>query len=244
MNLSVVIPVHNESANIAPLIVELTDTLEEKYDYELIYVDDASTDDTAIQLERMMTRYPRLRVIKHRVCCGQSMAIFSGVKAAASPLIATLDGDMQNDPKDIPMLVATYMDHRTEGDVMVIGLRANRQDTLWRKISSKIANSVRRSLLKDQASDTGCGLKVFSRALFLSMPYFDHMHRFLPALAGRANAPVFSVAVNHRSRSHGISNYGTLDRLKAGIVDLAGVLWLLKRFNHPHAIEVNSHADH
>lgn len=238
MKLSVVIPVHNEAANIEPLIEELIETLNGKFDYEMIYVDDASTDNTPDQLKKMLKTHPRLRVITHRVCCGQSTAIFTGIQKASSPLIATLDGDMQNDPRNIPLLVDMYLRHSEEGEVMITGFRAKRHDTLWRKVSSRIANTVRQGILKDSTMDTGCGIKVFSRSFFLTLPYFDHMHRFLPALSKRAGAMVLSVPVNHRPRHHGVSNYGTLDRLMAGVVDLAGVFWLIKRFKNPEITEV------
>ena len=238
MKLSVVVPVHNESGNIEPLVKELSETFDGVYDYELIYVDDASTDDTVLQLKGLLTTNPRLRIIEHHVCCGQSTAISTGIKAASYPLVATLDGDMQNDPRDIPLLVDMYMRNQEMGEVMVIGFRSKRQDTAWRRVTSWIANLVRRALLKDNTMDTGCGLKVFKRSFFLSLPYFDHMHRFLPALAMRAGATVLSVPIHHRPRHHGVSNYGSVDRLIAGVVDLIGVFWLVKRFKHPDATEV------
>jgi len=237
VKLSVVVPVHNEIDNIKPLIAEIVHALDDQHDYEMIFVNDASTDHTLYQLKKMMQRYPHLRVLTHSICCGQSTALSTGIKAASSPVIATLDGDGQNDPKDIPELVKAFFAHQAEGEVIIAGYRKNRQDTKWKKISSKIANTVRKTILNDDTLDTGCALKIFSKDLFLSLPYFDHMHRFLPALAKRTGAKVISVDVNHRPRAHGTSSYGTIDRLKAGLVDLAGVYWLMKRAKSPGVTE-------
>jgi dolichol-phosphate mannosyltransferase len=156
----------------------------------------------------------------------------TGIKNAAYPLIITLDGDGQNDPANIDKLLRIYTGSETD-DVMLAGYRYQRQDTGWRKLSSRIANAVRSRLLGDETPDTGCGLKVFSRELFLGLPYFDHMHRFLPALVKRAGGKVISVEVNHRPRKAGSSHYGTLDRLAVGIIDIIGVIWLMKRAKIP-----------
>lgn len=226
-DLSVVVPVHNESMNLKPLLDEIVGALEDLCDYEIIYVDDGSTDDTLQRLLQLRTTFPRLRVLHHPKAYGQSTALSSGIRSSLATDIATLDGDGQNDPADIPKLWQTLKTMPAKS--MVAGFRKNRKDTAWRRFSSRLANRVRAGLLKDQTPDTGCGLKVFSRALFLDLPYFDHMHRFLPALARRAGAEVVSVEVNHRPRLAGISKYGTWHRLWVGIIDLFGVIWLQNR---------------
>lgn len=232
MKISVVVPVHNESENISSLVQEISETLTDKHEHEIIFVDDGSTDQTPTLLLELQKEYPRLRPIRHLQCCGQSTALLTGIKNAVYPLIVTLDGDGQNDPADINKLLRTYAGSEAE-EVMLAGYRYQRQDTGWRKLSSRIANAVRSHLLGDETPDTGCGLKVFSRELFLSLPYFDHMHRFLPALCKRAGVKVISVGVNHRPRKAGSSHYGTMDRLAVGIIDIMGVIWLMKRAKIP-----------
>jgi dolichol-phosphate mannosyltransferase len=239
MELSVVVPVHNEEDNVEPLIAEIERVLVDTGDYEMVFVDDGSTDRTLDRLDGLRVRYPRLRVLRHRRCCGQSTALLTGVRVARGRIIATLDGDGQNNPADIPKLVAalkTLEQGGTKG--MVAGFRKRRKDTAWRRFSSRVANVVRGSLLGDNTPDTGCGLKVFSRELFLSLPYFDHMHRFLPALVQRAGGKVVSVEVDHRPRMRGVSKYGTWQRLWAGIVDLFGVMWLQRRAQIPEVEEI------
>ncbi|RTL04460.1 MAG: glycosyltransferase [Lysobacterales bacterium] len=234
MQLSVVVPVHNEGENIAPLIDEIVAALTGREDYEIIYVNDGSRDDTAARLAEAATRLPQLRVITHARACGQSTAVVTGIRHARGRWIATLDGDGQNDPADIPKLLAVLTDPtRPLKRIMAAGYRRKRQDTWIKRISSKIANGVRSRLLGDATPDTGCGLKVFERAVFLELPYFDHMHRFLPALVRRAGYELVSVEVNHRHRTRGVSKYGTLDRLAVGIVDLFGVMWLQRRARVP-----------
>lgn len=230
MELSVVVPVHNEAENLKPLIDEIVQALEGLSDYEIVYVDDGSTDDTLARLTALLPNFPRLRVLHHKKGCGQSTALLTGIRAASGTAIATLDGDGQNDPADIPRLLQALreLQHETP-KAMVAGYRKKRKDTGWRKFSSRVANTVRGGLLGDNTPDTGCGLKVFSRALFLELPYFDHMHRFLPALAQRAGGKVISVEVNHRPRLSGVSKYGTWQRLWVGIVDMFGVIWLQRR---------------
>jgi dolichol-phosphate mannosyltransferase len=239
MELSVVVPVHNEEENVEPLIGEIDRALIDAGDYEMIFVDDGSTDSTLIRLDRLRERYPRLRVLHHRRCCGQSTALVTGVRAAFGRIIATLDGDGQNNPADIPKLIAAFNELDRGGmRSMVAGFRKRRKDTGWRRFSSKVANAVRSSLLRDNTPDTGCGLKVFSRELFLALPYFDHMHRFLPALVQRAGGRVVSVEVDHRPRVRGVSKYGTWHRLWVGIVDLFGVMWLQRRAHVPEVEEI------
>ena len=238
--LAVVVPVHNEAENLAVLIAEIRAALDVACgDYEIIYIDDGSSDDSVEKLLDIKTECPQLRVLSHAKCCGQSAAIVTGIKAARAPVIATLDGDGQNDPADIPALFLALKGAPDRDRLLVAGLRTKRQDTWIKRYSSKIANGVRSRLLSDDTPDTGCSLKVFTRAAFMDMPHFDHMHRFLPALMIRRGGNVISLAVNHRARERGISNYGTWDRLKVGIVDLFGVLWLLRRASHPEARELN-----
>jgi dolichol-phosphate mannosyltransferase len=229
MELSVVIPVRNEAANVAPLVREIAAALDGTIDYEIIYVDDGSVDETAAAVAALARETPRLRLVRHRSSFGQSTAIRTGVKAARAPWIATLDGDGQNDPADIPRLWQMAKAAPREPPLLVAGHRARRRDSAVKRLSSRIANAVRRTLLGDGTPDSGCGLKLFPRALYLELPFFDHNHRFLPALVRRAGGGIVSVPVNHRPRERGRSNYGTLDRLFVGIVDLLGVMWLMRR---------------
>ncbi|MFI3184793.1 MAG: glycosyltransferase family 2 protein [Methylococcaceae bacterium] len=235
MKISIVVPVHNEADNINSLIEEIVSAMSQAEAYEIIYVDDGSNDDTAVVLKQTQQQVKALRVIRHQQSCGQSAAIHTGIKAASFPYIATLDGDGQNDPADIPKLYQVLIQQRNiTGNLwMVAGWRNKRHDSAWRLFSSKVANAVRSRLLGDNTPDTGCGLKVFLKDEFLSLPYFDHMHRFLPALILRAGGQVISEPVSHRVREHGYSKYGTLDRLSVGIVDILGVIWLQKRAKLP-----------
>lgn len=230
--LSVVIPAHNEEANIVPLLDEVRAALRGVVSYEIVVVDDGSSDGTTAALAAD-TAKGDLRPFRHRRQSGQSTALISAVKLARAPWIATLDGDGQNDPADIPAL---WRHLRAANDPMlkmVAGWRARRQDSWTKRISSRIANRVRGGLLGDGTPDTGCGLKLFERDLFLDLPHFDHLHRFLPALTIRAGFKVESVVVNHRPRTGGASHYGTFDRLRVGIVDLLGVMWLNRRQRLP-----------
>ncbi|HKR19470.1 MAG TPA: glycosyltransferase family 2 protein [Stellaceae bacterium] len=236
MDLSIVIPVRNEAANIGPLVREIRAALEGRLDYEVIVVDDGSTDDTVGILRGVKAEFTRLRVLRHARRSGQSAAIRSGVKAARTRWIATLDGDGQNDPADIPRLWELVRSTPT-ALLMIAGMRQKRRDTAAKRLASRLANRIRARLLEDGTPDTGCGLKLFPRALYLDLPFFDHNHRFLPALALRQGGKVQSVAVNHRARSGGVSNYKVFDRLWVGIVDLIGVLWLKRRAVNPEATE-------
>lgn len=229
MQFSVVVPVYNEAGNIRPLLAELGQALHGEQDYEIVYVDDGSEDSTRTELESMCEQFPRLRLLRHPSRCGQSSALLSGVRAARGAWIVTLDGDGQNDPADIPLLLSRMRSCNDAGKLMLAGHRVARQDSWIKCCSSRVANAVRRWILHDETPDTGCGLKLFPRQLFLSLPAFDHMHRFLPALVKREGARVESVPVGHRSRCSGVSKYGVHNRLWVGLVDVCGVMWLQRR---------------
>jgi dolichol-phosphate mannosyltransferase len=233
MELSIVIPMHNEGPNVRPLIGEIAAACEGRLDYEVVVVDDGSRDDTPQQLQAAKQAHPRLRVLRHAEACGQSTAIFSGIHAARAPWIATLDGDGQNDPADIPRLFEAARSGSAQGLKMVAGNRRKRRDNWLRRLSSRVANAVRAWMLKDATPDSGCGLKVFEREAFLRLPYFDHMHRFLPALFRIYRLPVTNIEVNHRPRLKGVSKYGLHNRLWVGIVDLFGLVWLRRRYRLP-----------
>ena len=226
--LSVVVPVHNEEANIAPLIGEIVAALRGLIDFEMVYVDDFSRDGSARVLTEQKRLVPELRVLRHRAQSGQSTAIRNGVKAARGRWIATLDGDGQNDPADIPKLLAERTGATPEIKLFA-GWRVSRRDNFGKRISSRIANAIRSAILKDATPDTGCGIKLFEREAFLDLPYFDHMHRYLPALMQRAGWRSVSVPVNHRPRTAGISKYNNFNRALVGISDLRGVGWLIRR---------------
>ncbi len=239
MDLSVVVPVFNEQENLKPLIDEIHAALDDQLDFEIIYVNDGSTDETLAILKALREQDERLRVLSHAVSCGQSTAVRTGVKAARAPWIATLDGDGQNDPADIMSLFTLVQQENRDSDLcMIAGWRKKRQDSRLKKFSSRLANGVRARVLKDDTPDTGCGLKLFSREIFLELPYFDHMHRFLPALVLRTGKKVQSVEVNHRPRNKGVSKYGVHNRLWTGIVDMLGVLWLQRRGKRPEITEL------
>ncbi len=226
--LSVVVPVFNEQDNVGPLVGEILTALRGRIDFEIVYVDDNSRDATLATLQRLRTEAPELRVLHHVTQSGQSTAVRNGVKAARGPWIATLDGDGQNDPADIPKL----LDERARADANVklfAGWRVHRQDSGSKRWASKLANAIRARMLRDDTPDTGCGIKLFEREAFLELPYFDHMHRYLPALMQRAGWKTISVPVNHRARSTGVSKYNNLNRAMVGIADLRGMGWLIRR---------------
>ena len=240
--LSVVVPVFNERDNVAPLVSEIVAALRGRIPFEIVYVDDCSKDDSFAVLSQLMASTPELRVLRHVAQSGQSSAIRNGVKAARGAWIATLDGDGQNDPADIPKLLAA----RATADPslkLFAGWRVNRRDSGSKRLASKIANAIRSRLLKDETPDTGCGIKLFERALFLDLPYFDHMHRYLPALVRRAGYASVSVPVNHRERSTGVSKYNNLNRAWVGLADLRGVGWLIKRSKVTAASEISRPAE-
>ncbi len=228
--ISVVVPVCNEADNIAPLAQEIASALRGRTEFEMIFVDDGSSDDTAEWVRAARASgLTELRLLRHSSRSGQSAAVHSGARAARAEWIATLDGDGQNDPADLPNLLAARADPANADVLLFIGNRVTRRDTWLRRLSSRIANGVRAGLLGDGTPDTGCGIKLFHRETFLALPAFDHMHRFLPALYRRAGSRVISVPVNHRERTRGRSKYGVHNRLWVGIVDLFGVMWLKAR---------------
>ena len=235
--ISVVVPVSNEAGNIAPLVAEIAQALQGRA-FEIVYVNDGSSDGTEQELRGLMAQQPWLRQIRHEQSCGQSAAIRSGVAAAQAPIVATLDGDGQNDPAFIPALVAK-LEAGAPRLGLVAGQRVGRKATGFKKLQSRIANAVRSAVLKDGTRDTGCGLKAFRRDVFLALPYFDGLHRFLPALVRREGYEIAYVDVVDRPRHSGISNYGFFDRLWIGIMDLAGVWWLIRRKRRvPQAQEI------
>lgn len=228
--LSVVVPACNEAGNVEPLALEVAAALRARIRFELIFVDDGSTDATAEEARAARRQVPEVRVLRHSRRSGQSAALATGVNAAHGEWVATLDGDGQNDPADIPTLLAARDRAADPAVLLVMGNRVTRRDSRLKRISSRVANAVRGRLLGDRTPDTGCGIKLMHRPTFLALPYFDHMHRFLPALYRRHGAQVISQPVNHRPRTRGTSKYGLHNRLWVGIVDMFGVLWLTARF--------------
>ena len=222
-----VVPARNEAGNIAPLVEEIARALVPYAPFEIIFVNDGSGDGTEAELMSLMTAHGFLRQIKHVVSCGQSAAIRNGVAAARATIVVTLDGDGQNDPAFLPAMIAAL--ERDPRIGLVAGQRVGRKASAFKKLQSQIANSTRKAVLRDGTRDTGCGLKAFRRELFLALPFFDGLHRFLPALVRRDGYEVGYVDVVDRPRLHGVSNYGLWDRLWIGIFDLAGVWWLIRR---------------
>jgi glycosyltransferase involved in cell wall biosynthesis len=225
---SVVVPVRNEEANIAPLVGEIAAALEGKWPFEIVYVNDGSTDGTEAELRRLMALHPWLRRVRHKQSCGQSSAVRTGVTAARAPVVVTLDGDGQNDPSFLPAMIRA-LEAGAPRVGLIAGQRVGRKATGFKKLQSRIANGVRNAVLRDGTRDTGCGLKAFRRDMFLGLPYFDGLHRFLPALVRRDGYEIGYVDVVDRPRHAGVSNYGLWDRLWVGILDLAGVWWLIRR---------------
>ena len=226
--LSIVVPVHNERDNIAPLVREILAALRGRVRFEIVCVDDHSADDSLAVLQSLRAEVPELRVLHHVARSGQSTAVHNGVRAARGTIVATLDGDGQNNPAFLPDLIAAV--EKGAGRVgLAAGQRVGRKDTGFKKFQSRVANGVRNAILKDGTRDTGCGLKAFRREVFLMMPYFDGLHRFLPALVRCEGYDIAYVDVIDRPRHSGVSNYGFFDRLWIGIMDLAGVWWLIRR---------------
>ena len=225
---AVVVPVRNEAGNIERLVAEIAAALDGQWPFEIVYVNDGSSDGTEAELKRLMAQHAFLRRVRHKQSCGQSAAVRTGVKAARAPLVVTLDGDGQNDPAFIPALLRA-LEAGAPRLGLVAGQRVKRKSGGFKKFQSRIANAVRGAVLRDGTRDTGCGLKAFPREVFLSLPYFDGLHRFLPALVRREGFAIGYVDVVDRPRASGVSNYGMWDRLWIGILDLAGVWWLIRR---------------
>ena len=225
---SVVVPVRNEAGNVAPLVSEISAALQGRWAFEVVYVNDGSSDGTEAELKRLKEQRPWLRQIKHARSCGQSAAVRTGVAAARAPVVVTIDGDGQNDPAFIPRLIEALLAGAPRTG-LIAGQRVGRKATAFKKFQSRIANGVRGAILRDGTRDTGCGLKAFHRELFLALPYFDGLHRFLPALVKREGRDIGYIDVVDRPRLTGTSNYGMWDRLWIGILDLAGVWWLIRR---------------
>jgi dolichol-phosphate mannosyltransferase len=240
VDVSIVVPVRNEAENVSPLIVEIAAALDGRWKHEIIYVNDGSTDATAERIAAIMKQRENLRQIRHATSSGQSAAVRSGVRAARGAIVATLDGDGQNNPAFLPDLISA-IEKGGERVGLAAGQRVGRKDTGFKKIQSRIANGVRNGILRDGTRDTGCGLKAFRREVFLMLPYFDGLHRFLPALVRREGYDIAYVDVTDRPRRSGVSNYGFFDRLWIGILDLGGVWWLIRRKKPtPVATEVMS----
>lgn len=240
--LSVVVPVHDESGNVVALLDAVEAALRGVVAFEAVFVDDCSGDDTAAVLLDYARSHPWLVVLQHRNNCGQSTAVRSGVRGARGALVATLDGDGQNDPSFLPKLIEA-LERGGPPTGLIAGQRVGRKDTGFKRFQSRVANGVRSAVLRDGTRDTGCGLKAFRRDVFLALPYFDGLHRFLPALVRRDGYKVAYVDVVDRPRLHGVSNYGMWDRLWVGILDLCGVWWLIRRRKRvPQIVEGERHA--
>lgn len=232
---SVLIPAKDEADNIGHLVDEIHRALGGQYAYEVVLVDDGSRDDTgAVFLRHCRQSATPARLIRHAHSAGQSTALWTAARHASGRFLVTIDGDRQNDPADIPALVAQGLTmSETHRHFCIAGFRKNRRDTRWKKIQSRIANGVRRRILDDGVADTGCGLKLVPRDTWLCLPYFDHMHRFVPALVKRAGGAIAVVPVHHRHRTAGVSKYTAWNRTWVGIVDLCGVSWLIRRSKLP-----------
>ncbi|MES2752478.1 MAG: glycosyltransferase family 2 protein [Pseudomonadota bacterium] len=225
---SIVVPVRNEQDNVSPLIAEIAAALDGRWVYEIIYVNDGSTDDTGARLAAEMQIRKNLRQVRHATSSGQSAAVRTGIRAARGAIVATLDGDGQNDPAFLPNLISAIENGGARVG-LAAGQRVGRKDTGFKKFQSRVANGVRNAILRDGTRDTGCGLKALRRDVFLALPYFDGLHRFLPALVRREGFEIAYVDVIDRPRHSGVSNYGFFDRLWIGMMDLAGVWWLIRR---------------
>lgn len=238
LDLSIVIPVYNEAGNIAGVVREVRAAFDGLVRYEILFVDDGSDDATPQEIADAAAATDVVRVVTHAQRGGKSRALINGARAATGRFMATMDGDGQDDPTNIVRMWEKLCESgEPDPRLLVCGWRRDRKDSFWRKFVSRIANRVRRWLLGDDTPDTACGLKLFNREAFLELPRFENMHRYFPALFARRGHRVVSVPVVHRPRNQGVSKYGTLDRLWAGIWDLMGVMWVLKRMRHPDVKE-------
>lgn len=234
--ISLVVPLRNEEGAIETLVADIDRALR-FHAYELLLVDDGSTDRTREKCLALAAQDLRIRVLGHPVAAGQSAALHSGVLAARAEIVATLDGDGQNPPENLPNLIAPLIGLDADPACgLVAGQRVGRQDSLSRRLASRFANALRAAVLQDGTRDTGCGLKAFRRDAFLALPYFNHMHRYLPALFSRDGWQVRHIDVTHAPRLTGRSNYGNLNRAIVGIFDLAGVAWLIRRRKTARAV--------
>lgn len=230
---AVIAPMLNEAENVETMAREIADSCAPLGAFEVIFVNDGSTDETADKIAALRSEFPWLREVRHTTPCGQSAAVRSGVLAAHAPLICTIDGDGQNPPSEIPKLVEPLLNAAAPDLGLVAGQRIDRQDTTSKRLASRMANRLRAWILKDDTRDTGCGLKAFRRDVFLSLPFFDHIHRYLPALVKREGYKIALVDVAHRARGAGASKYTNVGRAFVGVQDLLGVWWLLRRRRLP-----------
>lgn len=238
LDLSIVIPVYNEAGNIGGVVQEVRAAFDGLVDYEIVFVDDGSDDGTAQEIADAAAETPVVRVVTHGQRGGKSRALINGAITARGRFMATMDGDGQDDPTNIVRMWEKLCEGGApDPQLLVCGWRRDRKDSFWRKFVSRIANRVRRWLLGDDTPDTACGLKLFNREAFLDLPRFENMHRYFPALFAKRGHKAVSVPVVHRPRNQGVSKYGTLDRLWAGIWDLMGVMWVLKRMRFPDVRE-------
>lgn len=232
LRVSVIIAVLNEAENVEAVTAEVLREMAPAAPFEIVYLDDGSTDDTPALLQRLADADPRVRLVRHERRCGKSQAVRTGVLAARAPWVATLDGDGQNDPADLPLMLEAA-EKATGRTPLVAGVRVRRNDPVSRLIATRIANGLRAALLGDHCPDTGCGVKLFAREAFLLLPCFEGMHRFLPALFQRYGHPLINHPVRHRARAAGVSKYTNIGRAFVGVFDMMGVIWLVQRTRAP-----------
>lgn len=237
-DISVVVPAYNEAGNVVPLAREIADALAGR-NFEIIFVDDCSSDETRRELIDAKTELTMLRVVAHRENAGQSRSVRTGVMHARGHVVATLDGDGQNPPENLPTVIDALMREDAPDRLALVGgdRSANRQDSAWKKFASRFGNGIRKRMLNDNCNDTGCGLKAFKREVYLQLPFFDHQHRFLPALMNREGYLCEFRPVTHRHRTIGSSKYTNFGRLFASLTDMMGMMWLNSRARNPHGAD-------